>query len=176
MNTALGTKKAGMVLLNTTSFSAVASQAIPTIFSATYDFYKIVLDLTANSVDNTTSIKLRSGSTDSSTSYYYGYAGQYESSTVRTEYGSNVSGGWWAGTMDFGNTGHYVTANFDLYRPFLAVPTTFTYTSTSMNYTGSVSGNAGGGQHRVSTSYDGFNIVADTGTITGKVQVYGYNQ
>ena len=32
MNTALGTKKAGMVLLNTTSFSGVASQSINDVF------------------------------------------------------------------------------------------------------------------------------------------------
>jgi hypothetical protein len=41
MNTALGTKKAGMVLLNTTSFSGVSSQSINDCFSATYDYYKI---------------------------------------------------------------------------------------------------------------------------------------
>ena len=46
MNTALGTKKAGMVLLNTTSFSAVASQAINNVFSATYRNYRIVVNIT----------------------------------------------------------------------------------------------------------------------------------
>ena len=42
MNTALGTKKAGMVLLNTTSFSGVASQSFNSVFSATYDYYRII--------------------------------------------------------------------------------------------------------------------------------------
>ena len=48
MNTALGTKKAGMVLLNTTSFSGVASFSFPaSSFSATYDMYTIKIYATA---------------------------------------------------------------------------------------------------------------------------------
>ena len=50
MNTALGTKKAGMVLLNTTSFSGVASQSFNNVFTTTYDAYKIILDLTISFV------------------------------------------------------------------------------------------------------------------------------
>ena len=45
MNTALGTKKAGMVLLNTTSFSGVASQSVNDVFSATYTNYRIFINL-----------------------------------------------------------------------------------------------------------------------------------
>ena len=42
MNTALGTKKAGMVLLNTTSFSGVSSGSVSDVFSATYENYRII--------------------------------------------------------------------------------------------------------------------------------------
>ncbi len=48
LNTALGTKKAGLVLLNTTSFSGVASQSINDVFSATYNHYLIVSSLFSN--------------------------------------------------------------------------------------------------------------------------------
>ena len=44
MNTALGTKKAGLVLLNTTSFSGVATQSLNNIFSAKYTNYKILIN------------------------------------------------------------------------------------------------------------------------------------
>ena len=47
MNTALGTKKAGMVLLNTTSFSGVASQSLTSVFSSTYNAYRIVLTISS---------------------------------------------------------------------------------------------------------------------------------
>ena len=45
MNTALGTKKAMGVLLNTTTFSGVSSISVSDVFSATYDFYRVVCDL-----------------------------------------------------------------------------------------------------------------------------------
>ena len=46
MNTALGTKKAGMVLLNTTSFSGVTSVSLPaSTFTSTYTNYKILMKL-----------------------------------------------------------------------------------------------------------------------------------
>ena len=45
MNTALGTKKAGMVLLNTTSFSGVVSQSLNDIFTSTYANYLINFNL-----------------------------------------------------------------------------------------------------------------------------------
>ena len=41
----------GLVLLNTTSFSAVSSQSINDVFSATYTNYKIVLDTDASDSD-----------------------------------------------------------------------------------------------------------------------------
>ena len=36
----------GLVKINTTTFSAVASQSINTVFSTTYNYYKIIFDLT----------------------------------------------------------------------------------------------------------------------------------
>ena len=54
MNTALGTKKAGMVLLNTTSFSGVSSQSFNNVFNASYENYKIIINLT----DNTSNLEL----------------------------------------------------------------------------------------------------------------------
>ena len=57
MNTALGTKKAGMVLLNTTSFSAVSSISLPAnTFTSTYKDYKIIYSAV---LTNATQIVLR---------------------------------------------------------------------------------------------------------------------
>jgi hypothetical protein len=165
-----------MVLLNTTSFSGVASQAIPTVFNATYDFYQIILDITNASADQTTYLKLRSGVTDSSASYFWGYPGITQAGSGSNENGNNSSTGWWVVTTDAGNNNHYSTAILNLYRPFLAVPTTMTYNSTSLDFSGVVRGNAGGGVHGVLTSYDSFNILPSSGTISGKIQVYGFNQ
>ena len=86
MNTALGTKKAGMVLLNTTSFSAVASQAFNSVFSASYDNYRIVFDGLA-STSNSMNLRYRSGTTDDTSNNYVIqdiYAGGTSLNTFRT--------------------------------------------------------------------------------------------
>ena len=44
--TVFGLGASALTLLNTTTFSAVASQSINDVFSATYDNYKIVLNAT----------------------------------------------------------------------------------------------------------------------------------
>ena len=72
MNTALGTKKAGMVLLNTTSFSAVASHSLATnTFSSTYTNYRIVFDYIYGSANVLLRLRFRKAGTDNTSSVYY---------------------------------------------------------------------------------------------------------
>ena len=60
----------GLVLINTTSFSGVASQVIPTVFSATYDFYKIFLNVVGSSAGNL-DLRMRNGVTDETANSYH---------------------------------------------------------------------------------------------------------
>ena len=88
MNTALGTKKAGLVLLNTTSFSAVASQAFTSIFSSTFNNYLVLYNDVVTSVD--TAISAQLGAT--STGYYqFGVYGRFNSATITGDNKSNNS-------------------------------------------------------------------------------------
>jgi len=83
MNTALGTKKAGMVLLNTTSFSAVASQSINDVFSATYDNYVLLINyLTSTTANQTWRLRV-SGTDNSAASYQTALTGINGSGTAR---------------------------------------------------------------------------------------------
>ena len=169
LNTALGTKKAGMVLLNTTTFSAVASQAVNSCFSATYDNYRIVYDLVA-STSSTLSFRFRLATTDNSTS---NYNEQFISASS-----TSLTGGR-ATSTSFDNA---VTTDrslfiMDLSNVFLATPTGMwktgtRYYSTNANIAAIISAHS----HNVSSSFDGFNLIASTGTITGSVSVYGYNK
>jgi hypothetical protein len=175
MNTALGTKKAGMVLLNTTSFSAVASQAVPTIFSAAYENYKIVLTLSAATIDASLNLKLRSGATDDSTAYSTGANGLTAANVAQNQYESAVTTGFRINTLDSASSGDFYANSIDLYKPFLATRTTFSMTGAGVSTTSAIFGFAGGGLHNVASSFDGFNIVPGSGNISGKVSVYGYN-
>ena len=163
-----------MVLLNTTSFSGVASQVIPTIFSATYENYKIVLTLTAASADAGQDFKLRSGATDSSASYYYGIQGLTDANGANNMTNQNISSGFRYGTSDAG-FGDFTAAEFNLYKPFLAVRTIYSVIGHALNTSGVRFGFSGGGFHDAATSYDSINLVPSAGTISGKVSVYGFN-
>ncbi len=59
----------GLVLLNTTSFSAVSSQSVNDVFSATYENYFLLVRTTASS-DNI-NIRMRVSGSDDSTSNYH---------------------------------------------------------------------------------------------------------
>jgi hypothetical protein len=166
MFTALGTKKAGMVLLNTTSFSAVASQSINTVFSATYDYYKIIFDLT-NSVDDVSlSFRLRASATDNSNANYNG--------------GRNVvntaGGGGFSSSL---NATSFLLAQVGTNKSFTQME--FSAVSeprwTTMSYQGFTNGYQGGaGGLEATYTADGFTIFSGSGNITGTVSVYGYNK
>jgi hypothetical protein len=71
MNTALGTKKAGMVLLNTTSFSGVASSSLPAnTFTSTYRNYLIKIQYTGASASGTLTTRFRASGSDNTNANY----------------------------------------------------------------------------------------------------------
>ena len=126
MNTALGTKKAGMVLLNTTSFSGVASVSLPAnTFTSTYDNYRLVITLTSTV---TTDLRWRgrtSGSDNTVSSYVFQILEAYSTSVgaARTT-GANYG---YAGYSESGNTNSYI---LDVVNPFATQPTGIYSTNT----------------------------------------------
>ena len=175
MNTALGTKKAGMVLLNTTSFSAVAStSATANTFTSTYDAYKILINITANTADGDIFYKNRLSGTDASTDYY----------NMRVL--ADSSGG---GVLSYSNTNNvsYLTIgrtntasaqggiDLTVYRPKIADRTHITCI-TEFSLAASVVAMYIGGSHNTATAYDAFTIGCSSGTISGNYSVFGVNK
>ena len=177
MNTALGTKKAGMVLLNTTSFSGVASQSVNDVFSATYQNYRIILNHVTSATDAAISFRLRVSGTDNSSNNYY-WSSHYNSSTTETVSGNKSTG--LTNKWDFsdgGNVDGGSNVSADIFNPFLSKRTAFTGSNTyiagadNINYTV-----VRAGATSVNTSYTGFTLIPASGNITGSVSVYGYNK
>jgi hypothetical protein len=174
MNTALGTKKAGMVLLNTTSFSAVASQSISDVFSATYDNYRIILDVTSN-VNTALSMRMRVAGSDNSTSNYNVQYASVDNTTlsagrIATGTSWNMNGGQGTARCFYGLT---------LLNPF-ATQFTGVYMENSLRYDANLL--AVGFQalgFAATTSFTGFTLFPVGGaspTISGTVSVYGFNK
>ena len=173
MNTALGTKKAGMVLLNTTSFSGVATQSFNNVFSATYENYRVLFELTATSASPGINLRLRVGGVDASGGNYVG-GGYIVRSTSATVGGQDLNAGT---NFELGGANSGQSSNryvMDFQSPFLAQRTGHHTLATGFDGT-SAYGRAQHSNHNLSTSYDGFTIFPSSGTITGKVAIYGYN-
>jgi hypothetical protein len=159
----------GLKLISATACSAVGSQAI-TAFSSTYENYRIVIagDGTA---DGTLLFKLRSGATDSSTSYY-AYTNRYFSTNSTQTYANNNGGDY-----EIGQCFAAASSVTDVLRPFEAKRTGLltTYSVFNTSVPRSVNGITQG-IHDQQTSYDGFNITLTSGTFTGTIYVYGYQK
>lgn len=168
LNTALGTKKAGLVLLNTTTFTNVASQSINNVFTSAYDNYRIYFIGIATGGLNAFRFRLRVSGTDATGSNYNQQRLSASSTTVAGLRQTGLSSGVFGIVKD--DNSQVVV---DISRPFLASATNFIGLSIPgvdtnlelFNYVGS---------HTLATSYDGFSVFPDAGNITGTIRVYGY--
>jgi hypothetical protein len=175
MFTALGTKKAGMVLLNTTSFSAVANQALSSSLSATYKNYRILINISTATLDTDIFLRLRNGVTDKTTNYNYGVYGRMASGAGSVVSASGTTTGLYIGSSDpitTNNNGYVI----DLMNPFATDRTI----GLAMYHTlGSDTNFYALNSATVQTdaySADGINLVASAGAITGEISLYGYNR
>ena len=161
MNTALGTKKAGMVLLSTLSFNGVASQSINDVFSSTYDNYKIMFDCAGSDYIN---LRMRASGTDASGANYTEQTLEAFTTTVQ---GSRRTA---QTSLRIG----YATSQVEiyLYNPNKASPTyiksnvIINENSVAFYY----------GAHTLSTAYTGFTFFPTSATSTGSLSVYGFNK
>jgi hypothetical protein len=162
----------GMVLLNTTTFSAASTVSVNNCFSSAYDNYRIVGNLTAASANNDNlNFRLRVGGVDNST------ASSYQRTFLRG-ISSTVTSGYAALTETLiCQTNTTIAGSFtaDIYDPYSARPTKFTN-----NFVSGGSGTVAeylaqtGMYHNVASSFDGFSLLAATGNVSGTIKVYGY--
>jgi hypothetical protein len=168
MNTALGTKKAGMVLLNTTSFSAVASASLPAnTFSSTYTNYRLIVNIDAASTDSQIlTVRLRAAGTDA-TGSNYSWALVKNAYTTSGTFDGATQTSWIVGNSGVTNANFA----FDLLQPFNAEPTNisgYAIQSSDIFFVAA--------KHTLSTSYDSATILIGSGTMTGSYSIFGYNK
>jgi hypothetical protein len=163
MNTALGTKKAGMVLLNTTTFTGVASTSLPaSTFTSTYKNYRIILQATtASSVK--LQMRMRASGTDNSTANYntnnlIGAGASNEQLSAQTSYTIG----------QLATTTRYFV--LDVLEPQTATNTIVLangYQDNSILLSSGIKGDT--------TQYDSATFFGASGNISGAYSVYGYN-
>ena len=175
MNTALGTKKAGMVLLNTTSFSGVTAQSFNNVFTSAYENYRVIIRGTSNTSLQTIQLRLRASGTDASGASYdrMGLQTQNNAATLTA---MNQSGQTSIGMFIIDNANPtYTGVALDIIAPQLARVTNFLMQATQVE-SGVVYHRAIGGIHAVASAYDGFSLInAGSVNFAATVSIYGYN-
>ena len=151
----------------TVSFSAATSVSLNDVFSATYDSYKIIIEMT-QSVAADCYLRMRTGgSTDSGSNYLYntlrGFGTTLQTAAITSQdhfqvhYYSAIGATW---------------AEITIHNPFKSSNTYYTTTwRSNQPALGLVAG-----IHNLTTSYESFELYMSGGTITGTVSVYGYNK
>jgi hypothetical protein len=178
MNTALGTKKAGMVLLNTTSFSGVSSVSLPAdSFTSTYTNYRILIDMSALTTGGNFTFRLRAAGSDLTTANYSSmiyYVASNNTSGIRAGNVNQTS--WSAISSTAGSQIETLSVAIDLFTPKESVKTKYSGFFTSLDSAGaSYYGYYAGGIFDAATSADSFSFILPS-TGSGRVSVYGYNK
>jgi len=165
MNTALGTKKSGLVLVGSTTIgSAVSSVAVTGAFSTTYDNYRIIITGGTSSANVDMSMKL--GATAAG---YYQQVIRGNYSTTITGVGVSNGAAW---TYSGVNNGASNAFFLDIYAPFLSQITRINGAYVDSGTAGILSGYLNN-----TTSYTDFTLTPASGTLTGgRIDVYGYNK
>jgi len=174
MNTALGTRKAGLVLLKTYSPSAVSSLSLDAnTFTSTYKDYKIIFNAV---LTNATQIvlRLRASGSDDANSNYSNALWRYQSDNTTSGEDARESSSLWA----FQNANATFNNDFDfnLYSPQATALTRYSGTGLLQISASRIKSLFGAGQYNGTTSFDSLSLFVTAGTFTGTVKVYGINQ
>jgi len=150
------------------TFSGASSVSINDVFSATYDNYLILTNLSTTTADDL-SIRMRvSGSDNSSSNYRNGliYVGAYNNQAFGSVNNSVTSS---FGGLVYGDTTTALSSQVNIYNPFNTAYTKSTWIGAGHNFV------SGGGVMTVNTSYTGLTLrTLNGGSMTGTVAVYGY--
>jgi hypothetical protein len=161
----------GLVLIKTTSFSAVSSINLPNVFSADYDNYLIRTNNLLGSTTNFGSIRLSAGGVSNTGNNYTLQRILANSTTISGSRATSSSWFAFAQTTTEVNSGEIVLQN-----PFLATPTYGWTQLRDDQHTTNIRINLQTLYMSQSVSYDGIEFIPNTGTITGSISVYGYKK
>lgn len=165
----------GVTLNSTTgvvSFSASSTITINGAFTSEFKNYKII----ANPYGSATGLSLfanlcLAGVANVVTYYYGGSSNAAGSATLTAHTGSNLTK-WDVGRIHL-NPGFSFTA-MDIFSPQTSGQTTIDFCNFGDTGGGPIAIKASG-MHLASVSYDGIQFTLSSGSITGTIQIYGYN-
>ena len=158
---------AGMDLVNKTDFSAVTAVSLNNVFTSAYDNYLIVSSSFNMSASIGLQLRLRAAGSDSTATEYNVNYVTFSNAAVSSN--ASTYARFYLGS--FGNVTK-CGLSVQLFSPALSVQTTAIAHGNSTD--AAAQSALMTGTHRLTTSYDGFTLYPESGTITGTIRVYGY--
>ena len=155
----------GYTLINTTSFSTVASQSVDSVFSSTYTNYKLLINIFPTSTSDTVTLRLRASGSDTTSNYTSARVG-WNGSVVFGGTDASGTDDWYPGTDAFSSGTSAI--DMTIFRPNVASNTNFVSLGSGVGLIQFASG-----RQTDSTQFDGFKLAVASGTFTGNVSVYG---
>lgn len=161
-----------LVLTGSADFTTSSAVNINNCFSATYLNYLVLINITAvSATDMDLAVRLRASGTDNTTTNYFDNTYQNNGSSAG---GNRVNS---ATSWNFGNMAsskaNQLATQATFYDPFEARTTKVLSHSNRWNSSDNnqfIMAN----EHRVSSSFDGVSFIPGSGTISGKIRIYGY--
>jgi hypothetical protein len=158
----------GLTLINTTSFSGVTSQSINSVFTATYDSYKILVTVSTAASTSDINFRLRAAGVDlSSSSYIYGGLKVGAQTSFAFASDNNVT-----------NTQLVLASSGSSIPSFISLDVTYPFLSNPKLVNALGAGRLGQWNNAYinsTASHDGFTILGGA-NLTGSISVYGYNK
>jgi hypothetical protein len=168
----------GLVLLNTTTFSAQSTVSIDNVFSATYDKYIITFLAGVSSGGVVSNFRLRTSGTDNTASSYNTTFGRSTSLGTFAQVTSSESGNTVSTIAEYNNSisTYQGFTKFEIVNPFQSFITNgMMDIVVPHNVTTFIQRRFGAFSFNATTSFDGFSIICASAQ-TGTIQVYGYKK
>jgi hypothetical protein len=151
------------------TFTASSGVSVNGCFTSAYENYIVLINAPVKSVANNIPIKFRStGTDDSSNNYDVSFMSNSGTAiSVTTQTSTSASINWGSATRH--------SAKIEIYSPALAEFTTYVATTSEFTPGTLIRTTQISGLHKVASAFDGFTMTPSTGTATGTIRIYGYN-
>jgi hypothetical protein len=159
----------------TITFSGTESIALNGVFTSTYQNYRLFVNITLQSANADFNARLRVSNADNSVADY-SYSG------LELPTGGSVTLDAAAGTTlwklgeNYNNYDDFMGISIDLLSPQASSNTKFNSQTFGGTTAGAFSTYIFSGVFNAPTSFDSINFYPASGTVTGTIRVYGYNQ
>jgi len=159
----------GLTLITSVVFSTQSSVSINNCFSATYTYYRIIMDAATSSGDQRIFARMRLAGTDATTNYNDQRLVGYGSSSLAARATSQAQM-----EVFFAGTSRSI-CSLDLFYPATAIETGGTSLSSLKNASTSLEVQINSFSHTTSTAYDGITFFPAASNMSGLIRIYGYS-